>query len=310
MKRMEKKKEGKRTAKIGLIQVNAQYGPDVTVESCLEELLELAERCLRDGADLVFMPETYQYKNARHIPRRELAARYSEAYKMKCAALARKYAAYVVPWDNEVDEAGRLYNTSYILDRSGREIGRYRKVHLTRREKEKLTAGTDFPVFDLDFGKVGIMICFDNYYAETARILALRGAELILYPLFGDTLNPGWEIKTRARAIDNSVYVAPCLLHSPVRGDYFVYTGMIAPDGEVLCKIEQYGTHRVVEIDLDRPVVTNIRAVNGSCEKIKPYLHKTRNVSAYGPLLEPVDELDWDEIEFQEPQSALLRKGP
>jgi predicted amidohydrolase len=291
---------GGRKVKLGLIQVAAQYGPEVTVESCLEELLELAERCLRDGADLVFMPETYQYKNVRHIPRRELVSRYSEAYKQRCAELARKYAAYVVPWDNEVDDAGNLYNTSYILDRSGQEIGRYRKVHLTRREKEKLAAGTDFPVFDLDFGRVGIMICFDNYYAETARILALRGAELILYPLFGDTLNPGWEIKTRARALDNSVYVAPCCLHSPVHGDYFVYTGLIAPDGEVLGKIEEYGTHRVVEIDLDRPVLTNIRAVKGGCELIKPYLLKTRNTRAYGPLLESVAEQEWDEIEWTE----------
>lgn len=299
----------KRTAKIGLIQVNARYGPEATVEACLDELLDLAERCLRDGADLVFMPETYQYKNVRHIPRKELVATYSEAYKARCAELARRYSAYVVPWDNEVDEAGNLYNTSYILDRSGREIGRYRKVHLTRREREKLAAGTDFPVFELDFGKVGIMICFDNYYAETARILALRGAELILYPLFGDTLNPGWEIKTRARAIDNSVFVAPCCLHAPVRDDFFVYTGLIGPAGDVLCKIEQYGTHRVVEIDLDESVMTNIRAVRGSCEKIKPYLHKTRNLQVYGPLLEPVAELDWNDIEFVEEDGGHRTKA-
>lgn len=292
-------RETKRTVKVGLIQVNARYGPDVTVESCIGEMLELAERCLKDGADIVFMPEAYQYRIARRtIPRDVLVARYAEGYKRQCAELARKYSAYVVPWDYDVDGAGNVYNISYILDRNGQEVGKYRKVHLTHGETKVLAPGDDFPVFDLDFGKVGIMICFDNYYAETARILALRGAELILFPLFGDTLNPGWEIKLRARAIDNSVYIASCQIHSSVRGEFFTYTGIVSPSGDVLCKIEEEGVHRVVEIDLNERVITNTSASKGKYEDIKQYLLKLRRPEVYGPLLQRYPVREWEDIEF------------
>lgn len=111
-----------------------------------------------------------------------------------------------MPWDYEYND-GKIYNSSYILDRNGVELGRYRKTQLTIGEHD-LTPGDDIPVFDLDFGKVGIMICFDNYFPEVARVLGLKGAELVLSPLYGDTLIPQWEIKMKARAIDNSMYIA------------------------------------------------------------------------------------------------------
>ncbi|MDR6550080.1 carbon-nitrogen hydrolase family protein [Paenibacillus qinlingensis] len=286
----------RRTAQIGLIQVKPRYDESVTVEGCLDELLQLAEQCLKDGADLVFMPEAYQYRLARrHIPRGELSKTYSETYKQRCSQLARKYNAYVVPWDYEIDEQENVYNVSYVLDRNGVEIGRYRKVHLTRGETKVLTYGRDFPVFDLDFGKVGIMICFDNYFPESARILALRGAELILFPLFGDTLNPQWEIKLRARAIDNSVYVATCHLHADPGTSF---TGMVSPTGEIIAKVENEGTYQVVEIDLSTKIMTNTRAVKGSCEDIKQMLLKLRRMEAYQPLLEDVPQMNWEEIEF------------
>ncbi|MFC4597345.1 carbon-nitrogen hydrolase family protein [Cohnella hongkongensis] len=297
------KNADKRTVKIGLIQVQANYGPDVTVTDRLNELLHLAECCLKDGADLVLMPEAYQYSvpSARNSSAESLARTYAGGYKEACAELARKYAAYLVPWDNEVDENGMLYNTSYILDRNGIEIGRYRKVHLTHDEmKEPYARGSEFPVFELDFGKVGIMICYDNYYPESAALLALNGAELILYPLFGDTLKSQWEIKLKARAIDNTVFVASCHIHSAPREEKFTYTGIVSPTGDVLCRLHDEGTYAVCEIDLAQRYFTNTSAAPGKYEDIKHYVRKLRNPEAYRLLAEEHPGRDWEDIEFEE----------
>ena len=191
------RKEG-RKVKIGLIQVN--HIMEESTEKKQEQLLFLAEECLKNGAELVFFPEAFQYTSCREIINdTEKLNRVSAEWKERCASLAKKYNAYVVPWDYEAKD-GKVYNSSYILDRNGVEIGRYRKCHLTFSEENvrKLTPGSEIPVFDLDFGKVGIMICFDNYFPEVARILGIKGAELVLYPLYGDTFNPQWELKMKA----------------------------------------------------------------------------------------------------------------
>lgn len=203
-----------------------------------------------------------------------------------------------MPWDYEI-EGDRIFNTSYILDRNGNEIGRYRKVQITRGEEiNGISKGDDFPVFDLDFGKVGIMICFDNYYQESARILALNGAEMILYPLYGDTLKPQWEIKLKARAIDNSVYVAPCHIGSTPVNTLITFTGMVDPTGEVICKLEKQGSCKVVEVDFGKRVITCIMASKGHYEDLKQYLLRMRNKEAYKDIMKKIDLMEWDKIQL------------
>jgi predicted amidohydrolase len=292
-----------RKAKIGLMQVT---GTDYSwsVEQCQEEMLYLAEQCLKDGADLVFMPEAYQYKEARnYYPLQELLLRYSADYLERCRGLARKYQAYVVPWDYEADSDGALYNTSFIFDRQGVEIGKYRKVLITQREEEAgITPGSSFPVFDLDFGKLGIMICFDNYFSEAARCLGLQGAELILLPLYGDTLKPQWEIMTKARAVDNCVYIATCQIHSVPVDREASFTGLVGPDGEVITKVTKEGSYSVVEIEPGKKVITQTEGPGSDqYEDIKEYLLHTRTlgVEAFQPILEPTRVLNWDEIAWK-----------
>ena len=282
--------EGKK-AKIGLIQVSNVWNR--SVKFYLDEMLALAENCLKEGADLVFMPEAYQYRIA-YATRSiwELTTEYAADYKKACSDLAKKYSAYIVPWDYEISGEGKIFNMSYILDRDGVEIGRYRKVQITYEEEFKgVSQGCDFPVFDLDIGKVGIMICFDNYFPESARILALKGAELILFPLYGDTMKEQWEIKLRARAIDNSVYIASCCLCTQAS-----FTGMVDPGGNVICRLNEKENYRVVEIEMGKRIYTNTSAKKGQYEDIKQYLLKSRNVKAYGMLTERIDVWEWDDI--------------
>jgi predicted amidohydrolase len=280
-------------AKIGLIQVDMRLGGDIRKK--WEYMLGLAGRCIDDGADLVFFPEAYQYTQDRDIIHRtsemlETAAEWKE----KCSAMAKSSGTYIVPWDYEIS-GGKIYNASYIIDRSGNEIGRYRKVHLTYSELDcGLTNGSGFPVFDLDFGRIGIMICFDNYFPESARILGNAGASLVLYPLYGDTLIPQWELKMRTRAVDNSMYVASCQIGGQPD---IAYTGMVNKNGEVICRLDSFGTHRVVEIEPDRCVITHTTGSKEYSEDIRRYLERCRQPAAYAPLIrEPAETKSWNEI--------------
>ena len=281
--------------KIGVIQVD--HVLNESMESKQNQLIDLAEKCLKDGAELVFFPEAFQYTGCREIkndPEKLVAV--SSAWKERCSDLAKKYNAYVVPWDYEYRD-GKVYNSSYILDRNGIEVGRYRKCQLTYSEEivGGLTPGDEIPVFDLDIGKVGIMICFDNYFPETARVLGLKGAELVLYPLYGDTLNPQWEIKMKSRAIDNSMYVAPCQIDM-INGirEGISYSGVVDPAGHTICRLTEKRSYQVVEIVMGKQVLTH---TNGAVEDIRQYLLRQRNPKAYGEIVADKKNLwDWEDI--------------
>jgi predicted amidohydrolase len=154
--------------------------------------------------------------------------------------LAREHEAWVVAGLYE-REGAAVYNTAVLLDREGRLAGTYRKVYLPREEIEGgLTPGSEYPVFTTDFGRVGLMICWDTQYADPARALALDGAELLLVPIWG-----GNETLVRARAIENRVFVAT--------SGYDFPTLILDPDGEPLARAEDdSGSLATATIDLNR----------------------------------------------------------
>ncbi len=127
-----------------------------------------------------------------------------------------------------------------LLDRAGKLAGKYRKVYLPREEIEGgLTPGNDFPVFDTDFGKVGMMICWDVQYTDPARALALNGAELILLPIWGGDTSLG-----KARAIENHLFL--------VSSGYDYPTQVVDPAGETQALSTKDGTAALATIDLNR----------------------------------------------------------
>ncbi|MCL2517122.1 MAG: carbon-nitrogen hydrolase family protein [Oscillospiraceae bacterium] len=280
-------------AKIGLIQVDLRSGG--TMREKWDKLIELAKHCLDHGADLVFFPECYQHTQDYGIIncKDEFCEKYNE-WKYICSQLAKEYNAYIVPWDYKIED-DKIYNTSYILDRNGIEVGEFKKVHLPYGEVMMgISSGDDFPAFNLDIGKVGIMICFDNYYPESARILGLRGAELVLYPLYGDTLFPQWELKMRARAVDNTMYVASCQIGSMLD---IAYTGIVNPNGDVITRLDAFNTWQVVEIEMGKEIVTHTTGDRNYSENIRKYLEKCREPSVYKALLQETRDLSsWDEI--------------
>jgi predicted amidohydrolase len=152
------------------------------------------------GAELMLLPETFTGDKVEKV---------QQPMDGECASLmermASKHRMYITGSFILRDESdGHLYNTALLFDRAGNKVGRYDKFHLFSPEllEQGISLGIEVPVFETDFGIVGIMICYDFWFTDVAELLALKGAEIILFPNAGyyRSLMP-------ARANDNGVRV-------------------------------------------------------------------------------------------------------
>lgn len=135
-------------------------------------------------------------------------------YIKKACTLANKLNIYLVLGFLEREDQN-LYNTAILIDPDGDIIGRYRKTHFAQGytiNPKSYKAGDDFPVFQTSFGKVGILICYDRQLPEPARILVLKGAEILFIPSYGSYNDQdGWNtIMLRTRARENDVPLVFC----------------------------------------------------------------------------------------------------
>lgn len=162
------------------------------------------------------------------------------------AEVARRHSIFLCAGLYERD-GDACYNTALLFDRTGRIVGTYRKVHLPFAELTGgLESGTEFPVFDTELGPIGMQVCYDHHFAESARCLALNGARLILTPIWGDMRSDGevYEAVARARAVDNGVFYATSI-YSNKR------SLVVGPEGRILAETEgAEPTIAVAEIDL------------------------------------------------------------
>ncbi len=154
--------------------------------------------------------------------------------------LSKRYSCYIVAGIYE--RVGKIvYNTAILTGPAGELVGRYRKLCLPREEYEGgVTPGSEYPVFETRFGKVGLMICWDIHFPEVARRLAINGAELILVPIWG-----GNELLVRARAVENQVFVATSSYYDKLR------TAVWDRRGDPLAATNQWGQFVVAEVDLN-----------------------------------------------------------
>ena len=228
---------GPRTVRVAVGRV----GPisNATVEKNVQRMLAWLDKAGQAKAGIALLPETIaDWGTAMH------AEPIPGPITARLAEMAKKYAMYVATSLHESD-GGKLFNTAILLGRDGRIVGKYRKVHLPLEEAERgFSPGHDYPVFTTDFGKVGMLICWDHWFPESARILRLAGAELLLLPLAGDGDARHWDVTTRARAMDNTLYLAAssALAGSPSR--------IVSPTGEVLGETEEDMGLAVHQIDL------------------------------------------------------------
>ncbi len=155
-------------------------------------------------------------------------------------AKAKQYHCYIIACYNE-REGKAIYNTAVLIDRKGQVVGKYRKAYLPREEIEGgVTPGDEAAVFDTDFGKIGMMICWDVEYPEPAQKMALKGAEIIFEPVWD-----GSPVLTQARAIENHVYLVTSEYDNPSR----IYD----PEGNLLAEAtDEKGSVAVAEVDLSQ----------------------------------------------------------
>ena len=160
-------------------------------------------------------------------------------------------------------EHGKLYNTSFVYDRKGKEIAFCRKSHLFdidvkggQRffESETFSAGDNITVFDTEFGKMGLCICFDMRFPELSRIMALEGAVAVIVPAaFNMTTGPlHWELMFRQRAVDNQLFTVGAAPARDEQGCYVSYAHSIvcSPWGKVLAQAGTDPELLVAELDL------------------------------------------------------------
>ena len=189
---------------------------------------------------------------------------------------ARRAGVWVVVGLTECD-GDTLYNTAVLLNRQGRVAGRYRKVHLPREEwRQGIAPGSEYPLFETDFGRVAIQICYDWFFPEPHTLWGLQGAEIVFAPTWGNTLpdrdgRVEGETTFRVRARDNGVYLVPS-----------VYSGesmVIDPMGRIL--VRSGGEEGLFWCQIDLAARQRLPWV-GHWRAIGP---RDRMPQTYGPLL-------------------------
>lgn len=165
--------------------------------------------------------------------------------------MAQQHQVWLIPGSIYINDNGKIYNSCPVIDPTGKIIQRYRKMFPFLPYETEVEAGNDFCVFDVpDVGRFGVSICYDKWFPETTRTMAIMGAEVILHPTMTDTIDRDIELAiTRSNAAMNQCY----FFDINGVGECGVGRSMIVgPAGDV---IHMAGIGREimpVEIDLER----------------------------------------------------------
>jgi N-carbamoylputrescine amidase len=281
--------------KLGLVQTSCTASP----EDNLKKTLAAAARAAKQGANIICTQELFRsqyfcqsedheyFKLAESIPGPTTAA---------FQKFARQHRVVVVASLFEKRAAGLYHNTAVIIDADGTLLGRYRKMHIPDDplfyEKFYFTPGDlGFRAWQTRYAKIGVLICWDQWYPEAARLTALQGAEILFYPTaigwhptekatHGGRQHNAWETIQRAHAVANGCYVAVAnrIGHEKLSGDGIEFWGqsfVAGTSGEILAKA---GSDReenlVVPVDLGQVDTTRTHW---------PFL-RDRRIDAYGDL--------------------------
>jgi N-carbamoylputrescine amidase len=286
--------------KLGLIQSAASVNPDAN----LKKTLALAERAAKSGANIICTQELFRsqyfcqsedhanFKLAEPIPGPSTAA---------LQKLARKFRVVIVASLFEKRRAGVYHNTAAIIDAGGELLGIYRKMHIPEdplyHEKFYFTPGDlGFRAWQTRYGRIGVCVCWDQWYPEAARLTALKGAEILFYPtaigwhpsekaVYGVNQHSAWETIQRGHAVANGCYVAVVNrtgLERPIGGDGIEFWGqsfVAGTSGQIISKASQENEEILLTpVDLASVDVTRTHW---------PFL-RDRRIDAYGDLTKRV----------------------
>ena len=254
-------------AKLATVSMRVTHDKKTNVSTYVSYI----EKAAMEGVDLILFPELslqgfpesmasyepqsalYSYENAEVIPAGDTTR--------LMAAMAEKYNMYIAWGMTEMDQANAdmLYNACVLVGPEG-YVGHYRKVHLPGTERLYSFPGKEYPVFDTSIGKVGIMICFDKMFPEVARILRIKGAQVILCPTAWPALSKSeddpslhmYKMANEMRAIENNVYIVDSNNVSDETKDGFEcgHSRILDPSGVTLATTGFEEGIAIAEVDL------------------------------------------------------------
>lgn len=240
-------------------------------ENNIENALKKIDEASQLGANIVCLPELFDTTYFPHVhPSFELHTS-TEIIPGRTTTLladsARKNKIVLIGGSIFEKSGRKKYNTSVVFNEQGKMVGKYRKVHIPQDEgfyeQEYFASGNEYPVFKTKFGKIGVLICFDQWFPEAARLLRLKGAEIIFYPTAIGSVSgieqvegnwqQAWEAVQRGHAISNSVIVA-AVNRVSTEGDTTFWGGSFVYDqfGNLLFRGGKEEGVFVVECDLSK----------------------------------------------------------
>lgn len=205
--------------KIGIIQMSMVEDQQKNLDKAVKMIGEAAKK----GAQIVCLPELF---SSLYFPKEKESSVQAEPIpgptSERLSKIAKQNKVVIVSGSIYEKDDDKSYNTSVVFDENGKIVGKYRKVHIPQDsgfyEQDYFDAGNSYHVFDTKYGKIGVLICFDQWYPEPARVSKLMGADIIFYPTAIGTINgveqtegnwqEAWENVQKGHAIANSVIVA------------------------------------------------------------------------------------------------------
>jgi len=236
--------------KISIFQMRAEKG---RVRENLTKVEDVAKKAALSGSDVLLLPEYF----ATGFDLKRLAGLATGTDEGVFAEISRIAGEnrIAITGASPSQDKGRMYNTAFYFNKQGKLVAKYNKMHLfsVMNENDYFYAGSDSVVFDTEFGKAGIICCFDLRFPELARRLTLDGAKIIFIPAFWpEPRLEHWKILVQARAIENLVYVAVCNSASLSESQQMGFSQVIGPDGGVLTKAGKDEILLNAEVDINK----------------------------------------------------------
>ena len=284
--------------KLGLLQTHCLTGP----EANLKRTLALAERAARQGANILCTQELFR---SRYFCQSEEHKNFALAETIPGPStdafrrLARKHEVVIIASLFEKRAAGVYHNTAAVIDADGSLLGIYRKMHIPDdplfHEKFYFTPGDlGFKAWQTRFAKIGVLICWDQWFPEAARLTAMQGAEILFYPTaigwhprekakYGSRQHEAWETIQRAHAVANGCYVAAVnrIGHEVLEGvggdgiEFWGRSFVAGTTGEIMARAGT-SSEEILVVPVDLATVDTTRTH-------WPFL-RDRRIDAYGEL--------------------------
>ena len=285
-----------RTVRVGLVQQKVGPTPAGNLDRAIEGIRAAAAK----GAQIVCLQELfgwYYFCQREDHDFFQLAEAIPGPSTDRLSEVAKELGVVIIASLFERRAQGLYHNTAAVIDADGSYLGKYRKMHIPDDplfyEKFYFTPGdTGFKAWQTKYGKIGVLICWDQWYPEGARITALQGAEILFYPTaigwhpsekkeFGPNQHGAWETIQRSHAVANGCYVAAVNrigLEQPIGGDGLEFWGqsfVAGTSGQILAKASVNKEEiLLVPIDLGKVDVTRTHW---------PFL-RDRRIDAYGDI--------------------------